>query len=563
MHTRHCRSAVAGTLLCLVVLAAPASAEKYALLVGVDDYAPAGESDRDLSSCEMDALLMYNLLASKYGFPADNIRVLLSLAEGREATGDNIVTAFRDHLVRQAGPDDTVVFYFSGHGTQLNDASGDELDDGRDEAVVPADVADTNTVLSDDNLDFLLEQLDTRHVTVIVDSCHAGTVTRAGPIGAWAKTIPFDERFRELPAVKRAFPKYEPPSRPPPAKAGWALDAAGPEVLLAACQPWELSSAYGMTFTVGEQQRRASLMTSHLYHVLTSVRAEAGWAEVLRLLRIRMSSSCDPEQNPVLEGPGAQRPFSAGEAPAPTAGAQSITRPASALRVLLNLGEGTPSPLPDLGFVTEVAERGAADVVVYPGDDEGYVLAGPVAGGSFEVAQPKTLSQALWALFQFRSAGAVTNPWPTFTASLRPADGQKSQVRLGDRLELVFSVSVDAYASLCVLAPDGTLRFALKDEPVKAGRSYELPSEDLPKRVAFQSSLPGSWSGTGLVKLIATRGRMFAEGAEDKGEPDRPSLEALAKVLGRAGARRRKAETMSSQGWAEDAVYFRVVVPEE
>ena len=116
-------------------MAKPAAADKYALLVGVDDYAPKGEHDfrmtgiSDLYSCETDVYLMRDVLVGEYGFAESNVRVLLSLHEGQEATGANIKQAFDEHLVAQAGPDDIVVFYFSGHGTKIEDTSEDEAED--------------------------------------------------------------------------------------------------------------------------------------------------------------------------------------------------------------------------------------------------------------------------------------------------------------------------------------------------------------------------------------------------------------------------------------------------
>ncbi len=197
---------IAAILLCAGVLAKPAAAEKYALLVGVDDYAPEGESEGDLYSCETDAYIMREVLVGKYGFAQSNVRMLLSLHEGQEATGGNIVNAFKEHLIDQAEPDDIAVFYFSGHGTRARDTSGDEID-GYDEALCPADIDATHEVLTDDQLDFLLGQLRTEHVTVIADSCHAGTITRAPDVvEGVTKFIPFDKRFRELSVVGEVFP---------------------------------------------------------------------------------------------------------------------------------------------------------------------------------------------------------------------------------------------------------------------------------------------------------------------------------------------------------------------
>ena len=84
---------------------------KLALLVGINRY-PHHE---DLSGCLTDVELQRELLIHRFGFnPAD----ILTLSD-RQATRENIETAFIEHLSDQARPDDVVVFHFSGYGSQI------------------------------------------------------------------------------------------------------------------------------------------------------------------------------------------------------------------------------------------------------------------------------------------------------------------------------------------------------------------------------------------------------------------------------------------------------------
>ena len=79
------------------------------------------------------------------------------------------------------------MFYFAGHGYFQADEDDDESD-GFDEALVPHDarlvsletrpMQVANLVL-DDEIGNLLDGLDGRFVQVIVDTCHAGTMTRS------------------------------------------------------------------------------------------------------------------------------------------------------------------------------------------------------------------------------------------------------------------------------------------------------------------------------------------------------------------------------------------------
>jgi len=91
------------------VLAQP-TGRKLALLVGINDYPEA-----PLKGCVTDVELQRQLLIYKYGFkPAD----ILTLTN-KEATRENIETAFVDRLSSQAKPDDVVVFHFSGKGSSI------------------------------------------------------------------------------------------------------------------------------------------------------------------------------------------------------------------------------------------------------------------------------------------------------------------------------------------------------------------------------------------------------------------------------------------------------------
>lgn len=86
-------------------------------------------------------------------------------------------------LILNARYRDRVVFTFSGHGTWLPDANGDEAD-GRDEALVCSDYA-RGGLLTDDELHELFGKARFGvHRLIISDSCHSGTVSRFVNIAA-------------------------------------------------------------------------------------------------------------------------------------------------------------------------------------------------------------------------------------------------------------------------------------------------------------------------------------------------------------------------------------------
>lgn len=163
---------------------------KWALLVGINDYRHNGKF-ADLEGCVNDVQTMKALLIGKFEFPEKNIFVLTD----SNATRAAIMAAFRRHLIANAGPGDIVVFHYSGHGSQMDDVSGDESD-GLDETIVPHDSRDPEGKvfdISDDEINGWLRELSQKKakVTFIFDSCNSGTVAR-GP--GKKRHAPKDER---------------------------------------------------------------------------------------------------------------------------------------------------------------------------------------------------------------------------------------------------------------------------------------------------------------------------------------------------------------------------------
>lgn len=155
-----------------------AVAAKYALLVGIADYkslpAKAKDGKSDLRGPLNDVRMISEVLTDRYGFPNQNITILTD----ENATRQKIVDAFHRQLINQSQPGDTVVFYFSGHGSQVTDNNGDEPPDGDglDEVLCPYDIefkGGKNLIL-DDELGNWLRAVADRNVVVIIDSCHSG-----------------------------------------------------------------------------------------------------------------------------------------------------------------------------------------------------------------------------------------------------------------------------------------------------------------------------------------------------------------------------------------------------
>lgn len=180
--------------------------DKLALIVAVADYPEVVAAKLpDLHGPRNDAEAVREMLVSRFDFAPDAIRVLIDGA----ATHEAVVLAFHDHLIARAGPNTEVVFWYSGHGAQVPDASGFEAS-GFDSTLVLSDsrsaTHDGEFDFSDDELSSLLDALAAKGARslVVVDACHSGGATRGGQRGRSASR---GSRSLERDLVARFWPR--------------------------------------------------------------------------------------------------------------------------------------------------------------------------------------------------------------------------------------------------------------------------------------------------------------------------------------------------------------------
>ncbi|GAA1996881.1 caspase family protein [Catenulispora subtropica] len=210
----------------------------YALVVGIDAYQPPLN---ELRGARHDALAVESHLRSR--IPAKELD-LLSLIDGK-ATRDAVISGFRGHLA-QAGPGDTALFWFSGHGSWL--PVPPELahleSTGMFQTLLCVDSRQGSVPdLIDKELALLIADVAAggAHVAVVLDCCHADSGSRRPDFGA----------YDHVPGIRSS-----PPSLVPPAVEALLeelRDQIGPDsprakvfdsvdhVLLAACGPHELA----------------------------------------------------------------------------------------------------------------------------------------------------------------------------------------------------------------------------------------------------------------------------------------------------------------------------------
>ncbi len=151
------------------------SGRLYALLVGINDYpAPVGK----LRGCLNDLDQVREWLTDSYG----GERLAIECLSDSEATRANLIRLFRGHL-GQAGPDDVVLFHYSGHGARSRSAPAFAryYPDGFDEGLVCVDSRQPGGFdLADKELAVLLAEVAARgpHTAMLLDCCHSGSATR-------------------------------------------------------------------------------------------------------------------------------------------------------------------------------------------------------------------------------------------------------------------------------------------------------------------------------------------------------------------------------------------------
>ena len=156
---------------------------KRALLIGINEY----QAVPSLQGSINDVDTMREILVTRWGFAPRNITVLRNSQAVRSA-----MLAAIQQLVRQSQPNDIVYFHYSGHGSQVQDLNGDEPD-GLDETLVPQDGRTAGVPdITDDELDAAFARLNVRSATIVLDSCHSGTATRALDIRT--RSVPRDSR---------------------------------------------------------------------------------------------------------------------------------------------------------------------------------------------------------------------------------------------------------------------------------------------------------------------------------------------------------------------------------
>ncbi|CAE6443394.1 unnamed protein product [Rhizoctonia solani] len=131
----------------------------------------------DLRGCINDSNNICELLIHRFGYSRDNIIQLVddSTDPRKMPTKENILRAMH-WLVKDAKPNDSLFFHFSGHAGQTKDQDGDEAD-GYDEVIYPLDFERSGHIVDDDMHAIMVKPLPPGcRLTAIFDSSHSGSL---------------------------------------------------------------------------------------------------------------------------------------------------------------------------------------------------------------------------------------------------------------------------------------------------------------------------------------------------------------------------------------------------
>ncbi|MEM8859172.1 MAG: caspase family protein, partial [Chloroflexota bacterium] len=269
----------------------------HALLVAIDNYDPSSNVT-NLAGCKNDIVRINAFLQERIGAAYQEPITLFD----DEATKANIIKGFQN-LKSRAGAEDSVLFYYSGHGSQaMTDLDFWDIEpDKLDETLVCYDSRTRDgSDLADKELFVLISELASTgaHLTMVLDCCHSGSGTRdVGDENVRSRRVKTDARPRT--ADRGYF--FEGDGNTNISEtisvSGWFDLPEGDHVLLSACRSEQTAKEM-----VIEGENRG-IFSHYLLDALQSAGPEITYRDVFSRVKTLVQSGV-AEQNPQLESVG-------------------------------------------------------------------------------------------------------------------------------------------------------------------------------------------------------------------------------------------------------------------
>lgn len=312
---------------------APRAARHISLLIGVGNYQHVNSDawkELHLANLEgpaKDVIAMKTVLRSRGFLPGEDQKVLVD----GQARKQDILAAFQWVAGRATEPNDVVVIYYSGHGSWAPDQAIDATRKVDEALSVPGDIYDEGLVpwdarepsnprhlVLDDEIGAMLDRLRTENVTVIIDACFSGTVTRGDP--------------EADPTAPVARGPKAPPHAPSLAASSGFMGAGRRmnHVLLTAA----LAHQKAFEIRIPKQRGRSGAFTNALVQAISGAGPHARFDEIMQTVGAIVTTG----QTPDLQGEGSARLFKVGADVIVPARVYAITVPRGTRHVGIDVG---------------------------------------------------------------------------------------------------------------------------------------------------------------------------------------------------------------------------------
>lgn len=178
---------------------------KWALLIGINDYLDSMISKLNFSAKDIEEFYEILVDSQKGKYNINNVEVLSDLREQKPTR--NIILSKLAKISRSASPEDSVLFYFSGHGYEKEGnpylLCSDSYTNTLEETAIP-----TETIRK------TMEDSLARTKIIVIDACHSGAIKGRKDSGIMTKTFfetffPAPEGFAVLASCKLGEYSYE------------------------------------------------------------------------------------------------------------------------------------------------------------------------------------------------------------------------------------------------------------------------------------------------------------------------------------------------------------------
>ncbi|KAF6756184.1 peptidase C14 [Ephemerocybe angulata] len=145
---------------------------KKALLIGINYVG----TESELSGCVNDVLNLRKFITERWGYENENIVTVTDdpKVSSIAPTRKNIIAQLQE-LVKDAKQNDALFLCYSGHGTQVRDKDGNEIDK-MDEAICPVDYNRAGFIIDDELNELIVKPLPLGcRLTVVFDCCNSGS----------------------------------------------------------------------------------------------------------------------------------------------------------------------------------------------------------------------------------------------------------------------------------------------------------------------------------------------------------------------------------------------------